>query len=410
MIVELPLSGPLWTDFRYAVKSPNNVSPSSIVRQSGDGAVGENFLLTPPAFRRRSRGDGNGVDAVDQQPATSTASVIQNRTPEFKCVVDDAKNSDEVFDVGIDSLIDERLAFDQMPTVASGIPISSQTNIPTKNLPLSAPGSPNKKRSPSSSPSMHRVNSPSFANGQITDNCNENYTALLLFGDEEDQHQKLNRRTSVSSTESFSDENAARPLARAMSTESVDSSFSLTDYSHDTEVGQLELRLLYDRYDQLKQNATALSFHEKFHQCVREPDLRRVALLCQLYGRKSNVSPTSDMLGQVKIRLKDVQLVRINTIWLTIVPPLEYRPTLNLLQVPLRKFLSKSVLSVPIQLACMKDHQNLSEGIRVYLVHGAKVSRKKTSMKYIADGNVLFNESMIFALPQTQISDDSNLT
>lgn len=42
--------------------------------------------------------------------------------------------------------------------------------------------------------------------------------------------------------------------------------------------------------------------------------------------------------------------------------------------------------------------------VRVYLVQGAKISRKKTSTKSAIDGSIAFNESMIFSLTQNNIS------
>lgn len=41
--------------------------------------------------------------------------------------------------------------------------------------------------------------------------------------------------------------------------------------------------------------------------------------------------------------------------------------------------------------------------VRVYLVQGAKVSRKKTSSKSVVEGSITFNESMIFSLSQNHV-------
>ncbi|KHJ45901.1 C2 domain protein [Trichuris suis] len=158
------------------------------------------------------------------------------------------------------------------------------------------------------------------------------------------------------------------------------------------------------------------NIEEEFEQCILEKDLRRVALLCQMYTRSlSDDKATAQLVGQSRIRLRDLRITKSCTNWLVLSPAsknvdgidegkqqvgdvlfsLSYSPAAQRLTVVIMK----------VKNVKMTD-SGYSKGIliRVYLVYGPKVLRRKTSIQQAEEGCVRFNESMIFSLSQIHLN------
>ncbi|KRX92378.1 Synaptotagmin-12 [Trichinella pseudospiralis] len=162
--------------------------------------------------------------------------------------------------------------------------------------------------------------------------------------------------------------------------------------------------------------ASVIYIHQLFRQCVLEKDLRRVALLCQMYARFSagDQTPVVHFVGETKVRLKDLNLQVSKTHWLSLLPHMENvdnddeQCSSGELQFALSY--SPTVQRLTVILLKVRNVHN-SEGrvpnailIRVYLVSGPKVLRKKTSIQKIVDGGAEFNESIIFTVGQIQLN------
>ncbi|CDW51785.1 hypothetical protein TTRE_0000004401 [Trichuris trichiura] len=60
---------------------------------------------------------------------------------------------------------------------------------------------------------------------------------------------------------------------------------------------------------------------EEFEQCIFEKDLRRVALLCQMYTHcLSDDKAAAQLVGQSRIRLRDLRITKSCTNWLVLSP------------------------------------------------------------------------------------------
>ncbi|KRX74871.1 Synaptotagmin-12, partial [Trichinella sp. T6] len=163
--------------------------------------------------------------------------------------------------------------------------------------------------------------------------------------------------------------------------------------------------------------ASVIYIHQLFRQCVLEKDLRRVALLCQMYARlgAGDQPPAVHFVGETKVRLKDLNLQVSKAHWLSLLPhsenvdnDAEQQYSCGELQFALSY--SPTVQRLTVILLKVRNVHN-SEGripnailIRVYLVSGPKVLRKKTSIQKIVDGGAEFNESIIFTVGQIQLN------
>ncbi|KRZ20821.1 Synaptotagmin-12, partial [Trichinella pseudospiralis] len=139
-------------------------------------------------------------------------------------------------------------------------------------------------------------------------------------------------------------------------------------------------------------------------------------LLCQMYARFSagDQTPVVHFVGETKVRLKDLNLQVSKTHWLSLLPHMENvdnddeQCSSGELQFALSY--SPTVQRLTVILLKVRNVHN-SEGrvpnailIRVYLVSGPKVLRKKTSIQKIVDGGAEFNESIIFTVGQIQLN------
>uniref|UniRef100_A0A914WCQ4 C2 domain-containing protein n=2 Tax=Plectus sambesii TaxID=2011161 RepID=A0A914WCQ4_9BILA len=272
----------------------------------------------------------------------------------------------------------------------------------------------------------------------------------------------LNRkRSSLTSEDEFlekMDESGVARLNRALSTESLDSTCSAFDLcrADQDHLGRLELRVFYDRASQLFHlwvlqaydlrgtcsspaaldfwivvfllphpkplwrtqlrtgSANPVQFHEEYQQCVRPKDMNKVVLLCQLYSRETSgqgrTTQDVSLMGQCRVRLKDISLDQPNTVWLSFLPSAQEDDLKSIGEVlfsvsymPIGERLTV-VISKIRQLNGGEDHEfdhAISKVlVRVYMVQGVKVSKKKTSVKPLVEGTCTYNESMIFNLPQ----------
>uniref|UniRef100_A0A5S6QB06 C2 domain-containing protein n=1 Tax=Trichuris muris TaxID=70415 RepID=A0A5S6QB06_TRIMR len=161
--------------------------------------------------------------------------------------------------------------------------------------------------------------------------------------------------------------------------------------------------------------APVVRIQEQFQQCIYEKDLRRIALLCQMYTHGQTANQAMPYLvSQARIRLRDVALMKSSISWLVlssadknscsakngehvgdVLFSLAYSPAAQRLTVIVMK-----VKTVDI------SGSNNPKGMltRVYLVYGAKVLRKRTSIQHTEAGCAQFNESMIFSVSRVHLS------
>jgi len=152
-------------------------------------------------------------------------------------------------------------------------------------------------------------------------------------------------------------------------------------------------------------------FHQQLQQGVNERLVKKLALLCQAYSRESP-SSAPVLIGQSKIRLKDCQLTSPTALWLNFQLEIEEDADSSLgeMQLTLSYLATSERLTVVVG-KCRNVHLSVSTQvtqpvcIKSYLVSGPnKISRKKTSAKFLDErednGQLVFNECMIFNLPQ----------
>ncbi|VDP01841.1 unnamed protein product [Soboliphyme baturini] len=153
-----------------------------------------------------------------------------------------------------------------------------------------------------------------------------------------------------------------------------------------------------------------LQFRESFEQCVLESDLKRLAIMCQLYCRlgENNQALT---LGYSKVRLRDLKLDSARTLLLTIAPcneePKETAEGLGKIQFSLVFSPSTQRIMITVlkakNIRSINSHVPLNVLVRIYLVCGSKVKRKTTSLKMVHNGVAVFNESIFFPVSHLQV-------
>jgi len=179
---------------------------------------------------------------------------------------------------------------------------------------------------------------------------------------------------------------------------------------------------------QLLKGSSNPQFREQFRQRIRDRDIRKFALLCQVYSRHFNdkapaVSEASKflMIGQCKVRLKDIELEEPNTLWLNLQPPHSSlkEPVsglgeilFSLHYIPSAERLS-AVISKVKNIRRPDGSRPKNVLVKAYLVHGArKALKKKTSMQEVPpatleptdEHTVNIHESMIFPLQQSLLN------
>jgi len=244
-------------------------------------------------------------------------------------------------------------------------------------------------------------------------------------------------------------ENQCSPpqLQRAASVDSLDSNGStLDDRLNDEDSPQLQIELSYERSDQILQvniiqlcdlqvlegrvwiivfllphpkplwrtefqlvnGLFAVQFQQTYRQCVRQQDLTKIALMCQLYGE--NASNIVNLIGQCRLRLKDVSLAagRTNDYWLTLSSPVlqDLSQVTNAGEILFSLSFMQDRLLVIISRLRQLPETVQSALVRMYLVQsggGSKVIKKKTGIRNLVNGTIDFNESLIISITRTKL-------